>query len=112
MLARVERTRIRADESFTEAQRDIQLKRLDGVATILAHIAASEPSLFVLLDENAEVSDTTRLIQREMQLAAGLEPEPGCSYVRSSGVADAPPERKVVPAVGGRGAAGQPVPGS
>ena len=97
LLARVERTRIRADESFTDAQRDIQLKRLDGVATILAHIAASEPSLFVLLDENAEVSDTTRLIQREMQLAAGLEPIRETPTSASEASADSLPERKVVP---------------
>ena len=97
LLARVERTRIRADESFTEAQRDIQLKRLDGVATILAHIAASEPSLFVLLDENAEVGDTTRLIQREMQRAAGIEPVRDTPTSAPEASTDSLPERKVVP---------------
>ena len=97
LLARVERARIRADGSFTEAQRDIQLKRLDGVATILAHIAAVEPSLFVLLDEDAEVSDTTRSIQREMQRAAGLEPVPDAPTSAPAASTGTLPEKRVVP---------------
>jgi hypothetical protein len=77
LLARAERARVRADESLTESQRDAQLKRLEGIATILAQLATREPaSLFVLLQEDAEVSDTTRRLKREMQLAAGLEPDP------------------------------------
>ena len=75
LLARVERARIRADESVTEAQRDNHLKRLDGVATILAQIAARQPSFFSLLQEDAEVTDATRRWQREMLQAAGLEPD-------------------------------------
>jgi hypothetical protein len=58
------------------AQRDIQLKRLEGLATILAQIATREPSLFSLLQDDAEVSDATRRLEREMQVQAGLEPEP------------------------------------
>ncbi len=76
MLAREERARIQADTEITEAQRENLLKRLDGVATILAHTAAREPSLFSLLQEDAEISDGTRRLQREMQAAAGLDPVP------------------------------------
>jgi SNF2-related domain/Helicase conserved C-terminal domain len=76
LLARLERARVRADDSMTEARREAHLKRLDGLATILAQTAAREPSLFSLLDEEAEVSETTRRLQREMQEAAGLEPTP------------------------------------
>jgi SNF2 domain-containing protein/helicase-like protein len=97
LLARLERTRIRADESLTEAQRETQLKRLDGVATILAHIAAREPSLFVLLGEDAEVSDTTRSIQREMQRSAGLDPIPETPKSTPATATDVRPDRKVVP---------------
>jgi superfamily II DNA or RNA helicase len=97
LLARLERTRIRADESLTEAQRETQLKRLDGVATILAHIAAREPSLFVLLGEDAEVSDTTRSIQREMQRSAGLDPIPDTPKSTPAAATDVRPDRKVVP---------------
>ena len=76
LLARAERTRVRADDTLTDQQRDTMLKRLDGVATILAQTAAQEPSLFHLLAEDAEISDNTRRLEREMQAAAGLEPEP------------------------------------
>ena len=76
LLAREERARVRADASLPEAQRNTQLKRLDGVATILAHIATREPALFSLLEEDAEVTDATRRLQREMQVAAGLDPTP------------------------------------
>ena len=67
---------MRADESLTPVQRDTQLKRLEGLATILAQIATREPSLFSLLQEDAEISDATRRLEREMQIQAGLEPEP------------------------------------
>jgi SNF2 family DNA or RNA helicase len=76
LLARAERANVRADESLTPVQRDTQLKRLEGLATILAQIATREPSLFALLQEDAEVSDATRRLEREMQIQAGLEPEP------------------------------------
>jgi hypothetical protein len=95
LLARAERTRVRADDSLTEQQRDTQLKRLDGVATILAQTAAREPSLFHLLADDAEISDSTRRLEREMQAAAGMEPEPEApSGPVANGVR---PERKVLP---------------
>jgi SNF2 family DNA or RNA helicase len=76
LLARAERANVRADDSLTPAQRDTQLKRLEGLATILAQIATREPSLFALLQEDAEISEATRHYEREMQIQAGLEPEP------------------------------------
>ncbi|MGH3510343.1 MAG: DEAD/DEAH box helicase [Nocardioidaceae bacterium] len=96
LLARVERARVRGDESLTEPQRDTQLKRLDGLATILAQTAAREPSLFSLLDEDAEVTDTTRALQRQMQLAAGVDPAPDPDASSSLGT-EKHSERKVVP---------------
>ncbi len=97
LLARAERTRVRADDSLTEQQRDTQLKRLDGVATILAQTAAREPSLFHLLAENAEISDNTRRLEREMQAAAGLEPEPESEPPSGPVATGVRPERKVLP---------------
>ena len=97
LLARQERTRIRADKSVGEAQRDTMIKRLDGVATILAHTAAREPSLFSLLDENATVSEATRHLQREMQRAAGLEPVPETPETSTAAASDGRAERRVVP---------------
>jgi len=76
LLTRAERTRIRGDESLNAAQRENAIKRVDGVATILAQLAAREPSLFVLLDDAAEISAETRSVQRDMQRAAGVEPLP------------------------------------
>ena len=51
-------------------------KRLEGVATNLARLAARQPSLFGLLQEDAEIGEATRQLKREMQQAGGLEPEP------------------------------------
>jgi hypothetical protein len=97
LLARAERTRVRADDSLTEQQRDTQLKRLDGVATILAQTAAREPSLFHLLADDAEISDNTRRLEREMQAAAGLEPEPEPEPPSGPVATGVRPERKVLP---------------
>ena len=97
LLARAERTRVRADDSLTEQQRDTQLKRLDGVATILAQTAAREPSLFHLLADDAEISDNTRRLEREMQAAAGLEPEPEPEAPSGPVATGVRPERKVLP---------------
>jgi superfamily II DNA or RNA helicase len=76
ILARGERSRIQTDPSMNDAERDTQLKRLDGIAKILAQTAAREPSLLSLLDEAAEVSDVARRWIGEMQAAAGQEPDP------------------------------------
>jgi SNF2 family DNA or RNA helicase len=76
LLARAERANVRADDALTATQKEAQLKRLEGLATILAQIATREPSLFSLLQDDAEVSDATRRLEREMQIQAGLEPEP------------------------------------
>jgi len=97
LLAREERIRVRTDDSLTQVRRDSELKRLDGIATILAQIAASEPSFFHLLDEKADVSDGTRSLIREMQVAAGREPEPEPSPDATVELADGRVERRVVP---------------
>ncbi len=76
LLARAERAKVKADAELTEAQRDGQLKRLDGIATILAQTAAHQPALFGLLSPEAEIGEATRRLQAEMQRQAGAEPEP------------------------------------
>jgi hypothetical protein len=96
LLAREERSRVRSDVSLTDAQRDNMLKRLEGVATILAQTAAREPSFFSLLQEDAEVTDATRRLKREMQVAAGLDPAPEETVAPTAEEA-ARTERKVVP---------------
>ncbi len=97
LLVREERHRIKADTELTEAQRGEQLKRLDGIATILAKTAAREPSLFSLLAEDATVSDSAKALRREMIAAGGLEPEPEPEPEEDPALA-ALTERRVVPA--------------
>jgi SNF2 family DNA or RNA helicase len=96
LLAAEERARVRADASVTDAQRDTQLRRLDGIATILAQIAVREPSLFALLGEDAEVSHSARRLKREMQVAGGLTPDPEVQRPRPATTAVGS-ERQVVP---------------
>ena len=84
LLVREERARVKADETLTDAQRDKELKRLDGIATILAQIATRAPALFTLLGEDAEVTDAARRLKREMQIAGGLEPDPEVEPARAN----------------------------
>jgi SNF2 family DNA or RNA helicase len=96
MLAREERARVKADTYAGEAQRDAYLRRLDGIATILAQTAVGEPSLFALLREDAEVSDSARRLKREMQVAGGISPDPE-DEPPQAGVMAARRERPAVP---------------
>jgi SNF2-related domain/Helicase conserved C-terminal domain len=75
LLVREERARIRADTELTEAKKADQLKRLDGVATILAKTAASDTTLLSLLAEDSTVSDSAKELRREMIASAGMELE-------------------------------------
>ena len=72
-LAREERGRVKTDTTLTEPQRAEQLKRLDGIGTILAKTAARDTSLLALLAEDAHVSEAAWELKRDMQAAAGLE---------------------------------------
>ncbi|MGD9961312.1 DEAD/DEAH box helicase [Nocardioides sp.] len=98
LLVREERARVKADETITESQRGEQLKRLDGVATILAKTAARDTSLLVLLAEDAVISDAARTLKRDMLLAGGMEPPPEEVVVAPpEDAAPAAAERRVVP---------------
>ncbi len=97
LLVREERARVKSDETSSEAERNEQLKRLDGVATILAKTAARDTSLLQLLAEDAAVSPAARALKKEMLLAGGIEPPP--DPTPSPDAADAPGlDRRVVPA--------------
>ncbi|WP_331713568.1 DEAD/DEAH box helicase [Nocardioides scoriae] len=96
LLARDERTRVKQDNTLNDSRRAEQLKRLDGIATILATTAARDSTLFTLLDEHAEISESAKILKREMLEEAGLEaPEEAETEV----VEDALPttQRQVVP---------------
>jgi hypothetical protein len=96
LLVREERARVRADQS-SDARRAEQLKRLDGVAMILAKTAARDTSLLALLAEDAVVSDAARALTRDMRSDAGLEPVPDEVTPAEPAVASTTSERRVVP---------------
>jgi superfamily II DNA or RNA helicase len=75
LLAREERARVRTATDLPDSRRDTELKRLEGIAAILAQIAASHPTFFELLQDDAEVTSETRSLKREMQRQGGLEPD-------------------------------------
>ncbi len=97
LLARDERQRVRSDAGLTDAQRDGQLKRLDGIATILAQTAAREPQFFHLLADEAEISDSAKRLMREMQVAGGMEPAPEPEPAAEDPELAARHERQVTP---------------
>ncbi|MCV2393128.1 DEAD/DEAH box helicase [Actinotalea sp. M2MS4P-6] len=72
LLVREERARVMADTQ-SESHRTKQLKRLDGVATMLAKTAARDTSLLELLAEDARVSDAALAFKATVLRAAGLE---------------------------------------
>jgi SNF2 family DNA or RNA helicase len=96
LLARSERARIKTDPELTESRRGEELKRLDGIATILAQTAARDSTLFELLREDAMVTDAAKQLIRDLQTAAGMEvveeePPPAEPVERSE------TDRRVVP---------------
>jgi hypothetical protein len=74
LLLRDERSRVRADGSISETHRAEQLKRLDGIATILAKTAVRDAALLALLAEDATVSAEAGSLKRDMLRTAGIEP--------------------------------------
>ncbi|MEX1079419.1 MAG: DEAD/DEAH box helicase [Homoserinimonas sp.] len=76
LLMREERANAKGDASLTDAERAETLKRLDGVATILAKTAARDTTLIALLGEGAPVTDAARKLRRDMLMASGAELSP------------------------------------
>ncbi|WP_370291314.1 DEAD/DEAH box helicase [Nocardioides sp.] len=98
LLAREERTRVKTDPALSEGRRGEELKRLDGIATILAQTAARDSTLFTLLDENAEISEAAREVRRDLLRRAGVdEPEAEPTVAEPDPEALAAAERRVVP---------------
>jgi hypothetical protein len=97
LLVREERARIKADKASGDGQRAEQLKRLDGIATILAKTAARDTSLLSLLAEDAVVSSDAKALRREMLVDAGIEPAAEEVAPVSPVAETAAQERRVVP---------------
>ena len=75
LLMRSERARVRGDASIPPAARTELLKRLDGVATILAQIASRDTSLLTLL-ETTSPSPAAQRMRRDWLLDAGVDLAP------------------------------------
>jgi len=96
LLLRDERTRVRAGAG-SDSHRAEQLRRLDGIATILATTAVRDAQLLALLAEDSDVSDAARSLKREMLRELGIEPAPEKIAPAETATAPAGTERRVVP---------------
>src|SRR5689334_19997337 len=96
LLLRDERARIRA-AAVSDSHRAGQLKRLDGVAAILATTAVQDAGLLALLAEGSGVSDAARSLKREMLRDLGIDPAPEEIAPAETAAASAGSERRVVP---------------
>ncbi|HEV2888620.1 MAG TPA: DEAD/DEAH box helicase [Jatrophihabitans sp.] len=97
LLLREENARVRQERTGSQAHQAEQLKRLDGIATILAKTAVRDPALLALLAEDAVVSDAARLLKRDMLRRAGIEPAPEETAPTEPATGSAGTERRVVP---------------
>ncbi|MGF1648225.1 MAG: DEAD/DEAH box helicase [Kineosporiaceae bacterium] len=97
LLVRDERARAKSDADLSEGERAELLKRLDGVATILARTAALDTSVLRLLADDAPVSEAARDLRREMLRRAGIDPPPDSPPAAPPGLGAGVPERQVVP---------------
>jgi len=96
LLLRDERARVRA-AAGSDGSRAGQLKRLDGIAAILATTAVQDAGLLALLAEDSGVSDAARSLQREMLRDLGIEPAPEKIALAETAAASVGAERQVVP---------------
>ena len=102
-LVREERARVKTDAELTDAARAELLKRLDGVATILAKTAARDTSLIQLLEADQATSPVAKRMRRDWLLESGAELAPeelvitDIAPVQTTVVPAALAERQVVP---------------
>lgn len=102
-LVREERARVKSDAELTDAARAELLKRLDGVATILAKTAARDTSLIQLLEVDQATSPVARRMRRDWLLESGAELPPDELIITDVAPVSAPvvpaalAERQVVP---------------
>ncbi len=93
-LVREERARVKADTAIVDGARAELLKRLDGVATILAKTAARDTSLIQLLEADQATSPVARRMRRDWLLESGAELAPDELIITDNAPVAAP----VVPA--------------
>lgn len=76
LLVREEKARVKDDTAVTAAERAEVLKRLDGLAAIMAKTAARDTSLIALLAAEAKISDSAKRLRRDFLVASGAELAP------------------------------------
>jgi superfamily II DNA or RNA helicase len=76
LLVREERARAKEDQSLSVAERQEILKRLDGLASIMAKTAAKDTSLIQLLAPEAKISEAAKKLRRDYLVASGQELAP------------------------------------
>jgi len=96
LLLRDERARVQAATGNGSHQAE-QLKRLDGIAAILAATAVRDAGLLALLAEDTSVSDAARTLKREMMRDLGIEPTAEETASAETATAPADAEPRVVP---------------
>jgi hypothetical protein len=96
MLLRDERARVRT-APVSDGRRAEQLRRLEGIAAILAATAVRDAGLLALLAEDSSVSEAARSLKREMLRDLGIEPEPEEITSAETATAPADTESRVVP---------------
>jgi SNF2 family DNA or RNA helicase len=100
LLMREERATIKTDAALSDSERAEQLKRLDGIASILARTAARDTSLIALLENDAALSPAAKKLRREYLEDAGYdvpEEEPEVPRPVATVVPPELAERQVVP---------------
>lgn len=73
LLMREERARVKGDGELGDGARAELLKRLDGIAQILAKTAARDTSLITLLEPDASISTVAQRFRRDWLLESGAE---------------------------------------
>jgi superfamily II DNA or RNA helicase len=96
LLLRDERARLQAAPG-AGSRRTEQLKRLDGVAAILATTAVRDAGLLALLSDDSSVSEAARSLKREMERDLGIESAPAEPAPAEPVTAPADTEPRVVP---------------
>jgi len=100
LLMREERSKAKSDPTLSEHDRAETLKRLDGIASILAKTAARDTSLITLLEPTAPITDATRSLRKKILEHAGVDVETEEIQVSTAEVIALPPElieRQVTP---------------
>ena len=97
VLMREERQHAKASKELGDADRVETMRRLDGIATILAQTAAKDTSLIALLESDAPLSPAAQKLRRDMLVEAGVELDPDDLIIATETAPVPVQERAVVP---------------